>query len=135
MTRRWLLQLGSNLPTDAVLHSALQRLGGLGAVEVLAPPQRLAPAGGQGPDYVNALVSLDCPLDREALHPALRQIESDLGRDRNDPQRVAIDIDLLALDEGHGWLADTRALAKGELQRWPTTHLLAQAQIDLAARS
>ncbi len=133
MARRWLLLLGSNQPQDSTLRAALKRLGSLGATQALTPIEHLRPASGTGPWYFNALIALQADLPREALRETLRRIEAELGRDRNDPARVAIDIDLLGSQQDDLWRADAHALAKGEPTRWPTAHLLTLAGLCLVS--
>lgn len=130
MTRRWLLLLGSNLPEDNTLRAAQERLGSLGAMQALTPIEHLRPASGTGPRYFNALLVVDSTLSRDELREALRRIESELGRDRSDRARVAIDIDLLGWQQDGAWRADPRAMAKGEFSRWPATHLLEMAGVS-----
>lgn len=131
MTRRWLLLLGSNLPEDDTLRAAQERLGCAGSVQALTPIEHLRPASGPGSWYFNSLVALDSDLPRERLREVLRQIEVELGRDRSDPARVAIDIDLLGWQQDGTWQGDPHALNKGELSRWPATHLLEVAGVAL----
>lgn len=131
MARRWLLLLGSNLPEDDALRTAQERLGTLGAVQMLTPIEHLRPASGTGPRYFNALLVVDSTLSRDELRDTLRRIESELGRDRSDPARVAIDIDLLGWQHNNLWRADEHALAKGEPTHWPTMHLLKLAGLSL----
>lgn len=123
---RWLLLLGSSLPTDACMQRALVRLGALGAVRAVTPVRR-CPSYDGTPDrwYFNALAELDATLDRTALHARLRAIEAELGRRRDVPGEVAIDLDILARHAGGGWQADAHALAKGDLDH-PITQTLLQ---------
>lgn len=130
MARRWLLLLGSNLPEDDTLRAAQGRLGTPGSVQALTPIVHLRPASGSGPRYFNALLILDSTLSRDDLRETLRRIELELGRDRSDQARVAIDIDLLGWQQDGAWRADPHALAKGEFSRWPATHLLEMAGVS-----
>lgn len=132
MARHWLLLLGSNQPDDGTLRAAQERLGSLGAVQALTPIEHLRPASGKGPWYFNTLIALHSELPRDGLRESLRRIEIELGRDRREPDIVAIDIDLLGWQQHDLWHADAHALAKGEPTRWPTTHLLKLAGLSLA---
>lgn len=128
MSRRWLLVLGSNLSDDRCLHQAMTALEALGKVARLTPVL-LTPARHGGGHYHNALVRLGSDLPAAALRQALKRVETALGRVRDDSGVVAIDIDPLALDEGHGWQPDARALEKNEFIRAPVPQLLARAGI------
>ena len=123
---RWLLLLGSSLPTDACVQRALVRLGELGTVRAATPVRRCPSyAGEPGRWYFNALAELDSALDHVALHARLRTIEADLGRRRDVPAEVAIDLDILASHVDGDWQADAHALAKGDLDH-PITQTLLQ---------
>jgi 7,8-dihydro-6-hydroxymethylpterin-pyrophosphokinase len=91
-------------------------------------------AGESGRWYFNALAELVTVLDRAPLHARLRAIEAQLGRRRDVPGEVAIDIDLLASDAGDGWQADRHALAKGDLDHPVTQALLQLAGVDAVRR-
>lgn len=123
---RWLLLLGSSLPTDAGVQRALVRLRALGSVRALTPVRR-CPSYDGTPDrwYFNALAELDSALDHAALHARLRAIEAALGRRRDVPGEVAIDLDILARQVDGSWQADAHALAKGDLDH-PITQTLLQ---------
>lgn len=49
-----------------------------------------------GPDYLNAMATATTTLSPDAVRLALKQIERNLGRQKLDKQRIAIDLDLLA---------------------------------------
>lgn len=133
--RHWLLLLGSSLPTDACLQRALVGLTALGEVRVATPVRRFPSyAGEPSRRYFNALAELATPLDRDALRTRLRALEAQLGRRRDVPGEVAIDLDLLAFADGTGWRADAHALAKGDLDHPTTRTLLALAGIDAIRR-
>lgn len=133
--RRWLLLLGSSLPTDDRLQRALSRLGELGTAHAVTPVRRFPSYTGEpGRWYFNALAELDSAQGRDQLHAQLRAIEAQLGRRRDVPGEVAIDLDILAVDDGHGWRTDAHALAKGDLDHPTTRGLLALAGIDTIRR-
>lgn len=128
---RWLLLLGSNLDDDARVRAALDALCTLGPVNQATAIRRL-PAHGDAsaPDYHNALATLHADLDRDTLVAHLKRIEKELGRVRGSG-RVAIDIDLLARQDGARWVADTHAFEKGDLAHAPAPLLLREAGIDV----
>ncbi|PWK83880.1 2-amino-4-hydroxy-6-hydroxymethyldihydropteridine diphosphokinase [Fulvimonas soli] len=126
--RRWLLLLGSSLPDDARVRAALDRLAELGAAAPLTPIRRF-PSHSGGGEYYNALARLDAALGRAALRERLRALEAALGRRRDVPGEVAIDVDILAGLDGTRWRADPHARAKGEFGRAPVQALLRQAGI------
>lgn len=125
----WLLLLGSNDPDDARLWQALQRLAEFGRVDCLGV-HHLPPREGEGAWFYNALVRFETGLAAPELKVVLRAIEVALGRDRNTPLQVAIDIDILACDR-QGWLADRHAQDKGDLTGWPASQLLAEAGLQV----
>jgi 2-amino-4-hydroxy-6-hydroxymethyldihydropteridine diphosphokinase len=130
MPHRWLLLLGSSLPTDERLRAALDRLAELGTPTPLTAIEQFPSHSGGGP-YYNALVRLDTALDRTALRERLRTLEAMLGRRRDGPGEVAIDVDLLAHHIDGCWQADTHAQAKGEFVREPVATLLRQAGVEV----
>ncbi len=133
--QRWLLLLGSSLPTDAGVQRALVALGALGVVRAVTPVQRFPSYTGEpGRWYFNALAVLENAQGRAALHAQLRAIEAHLGRRRDVPGEVAIDLDILASDDGCGWQADAHALAKGDLDHPTTRSLLALAGVGKIQR-
>jgi 2-amino-4-hydroxy-6-hydroxymethyldihydropteridine diphosphokinase len=129
---RRLLLLGSNLAGPERMQDALAGLAALGSVIPLTPIRRLPAAHGDASRlYYNVLVTLDCTLGREALRARLRQIEAELGRQRNGSGVVAIDIDLLATQAAERWLADPHALEKREFAQTPARELLEAAGITI----
>lgn len=98
-TRPCGIALGSNLGDRAasitrardLLHAQFGALlqSGLYATE----PQNCPP---DSPDYVNAVIELDCPLQPEELLQATQRIERELGRTRTgiygEPRTVDLDI-------------------------------------------
>lgn len=102
--------LGANLgDAPAALRAAAQALATLPGCELQAASRlyRSAPIDSNGPDYWNAVLSLETSLTPEALLNELQAIELQHGRER--PYRNAprtLDLDLLA--QG----AETRAGAQ-----------------------
>jgi len=94
--------LGSNLgDREQNLTAALQSLSRIDAVAVTGCSSLYdsAPVGPPQPRYLNAVVSLDCGLSPQRLLCILKQIETDLGRQKG-PRWAArpIDLDLLLWD-------------------------------------
>ncbi|PPE69381.1 2-amino-4-hydroxy-6-hydroxymethyldihydropteridine diphosphokinase [Caldimonas thermodepolymerans] len=91
--------LGANLG-DALqtLRGAARALAGLPGVTAAAGSSvyRTAPVDAGGPDFLNAVVRLECTHDARTLFGQLREIEQRYGRER--PYRNAprtLDLDLL----------------------------------------
>ena len=88
--------IGANLGDAAqTVRAAAERLRPLGLVR-LSSLYRSAPIDAAGPDFVNAVAELDCPLAPLELLRELQAIERDFGRQR--PYRNAprtLDLDLL----------------------------------------
>ncbi len=127
--RRWLLLLGSNLAGPERIRRALETLAVLGPVKALTPIERMPARGDSSRFYYNALAALDCDLDRDALRAQLKRIELELGRVRDGSGRVAIDIDVLAMQADGRWLADPHALEKNEFTQTPARELIEAAAI------
>lgn len=135
MSLRWLLLLGSNLPSSDNLHAALRALEEHGEAQLVTGVHHLPPrGGGDGRPYYNALAVLTSPMQEGDVRRLLKRIEAALGRSREASPVVAIDIDPLALDHGAGWVADPRALEKGELGAWPVPDLLREADAVIRER-
>lgn len=132
---RWLLLLGSNLPNPERIQQAFKRLPALGAVTALTPIERMPARGDASRFYYNALATLDCDLDRDALRAQLKQIEIELGRVRDESGEVAIDIDLLAMQANGSWLADPHALEKREFTQTPAREMIEAAAIMIEVRN
>jgi 2-amino-4-hydroxy-6-hydroxymethyldihydropteridine diphosphokinase len=97
--------LGSNLanPVHQIKH-AVSQLRALPDTQVLAvsPLYHSKPVGPvqQQPDFINAAVKLDTPLEPIDLLDRLLQIENDMGRTRSvDKGPRIIDLDLLLYDQ------------------------------------
>lgn len=102
-----LVALGANLPSSAgipldSLRAALARLLEIPQVRLRAVSRFWhTPAfpAGTGPDYLNAVAMLHCPLSAADLLAELHRIEAELGRVRQGARWQArpIDLDLLAM--------------------------------------
>jgi 2-amino-4-hydroxy-6-hydroxymethyldihydropteridine diphosphokinase len=128
-TRRWLLLLGSNLAGPERIRQSLETLAVFGPVKALTPIERMPARGDPSRFYFNALATLDCDLDRDALRAQLKRIETELGRVRDGSGEVAIDIDLLAMETNNRWQADAHALEKHEFTQTPARDLIAAANL------
>jgi 2-amino-4-hydroxy-6-hydroxymethyldihydropteridine diphosphokinase len=104
--RRAYLGLGANLgEPEQTLHAALEALKSIERSELVgvSPFYRSAPVDCDGPDFVNAVASLDTELEPYALLLHLQDIELMLGRKRRgggerNVSRKA-DLDLLLLGD------------------------------------
>ena len=92
-----LLGIGSNQHAEENIVAAMRRL------EALLPGVRFSCArifpsaqGGDVPPYTNLAAVAETELTQAELKQHLRVIEAELGRDRNTPNCVAIDLDILA---------------------------------------
>ncbi|GHA78448.1 2-amino-4-hydroxy-6-hydroxymethyldihydropteridine diphosphokinase [Cognatilysobacter bugurensis] len=124
---QWLLLLGAEAQHDT-LDAALEALRTLGEVEPLTRERLTDAASGAPKRYRNRLVSLDVPLDREALVDACKAIERAFGRGSVDG--VPLDIDVLACCVDTHWQVDAHARAKGEFDAPHVRLLLADAGLD-----
>lgn len=128
---RWLLMLGSNLPTDERLRRAMAMLSSFGRVEGLGDILHLPSRSSGGMWYFNSLVAIESTLERGEFRKALASVEDALGRDRSDPEIIAIDVDVLAVECDGEWVADAHAVEKNELERWPANRLLSNAGLSV----
>jgi 2-amino-4-hydroxy-6-hydroxymethyldihydropteridine diphosphokinase len=102
------IALGSNLASafgtpEANLHTAIDRISGLGEVLAVSEFHETAPVGfTQQPDFINAALLLSTELEPIDLMRALLDIERAMGRDRtHTPSKGPriIDLDLLLMDD------------------------------------
>jgi 2-amino-4-hydroxy-6-hydroxymethyldihydropteridine diphosphokinase len=110
-TRRYVLLLGTTLASPQVLRLAAELLSAHGLVEATSPVEQ-APSvtPGDGRRFHNQALVLATDLANDALVPALKQLETELGRVPGDPQCV-IDIDLACECDAHGivlWRDDAK---------------------------
>lgn len=131
MPVRWLLLLGSNLDSDASMHAALARLAAQGSAMLLTPIRRFPSDDGSRREYYNALVEWQHAGDDSPMLACIRQLELELGRDRGNPDEVAIDIDVLARRVDDRWHAHPHAMEKHEFERALVIALLGEAGIDV----
>ncbi len=92
-----ILGLGSNCNAAANIAAAKTRLEALlPGIQFSRTWQFPAAQGGNVPPYANLAAIADTSLSREELKQQLRRIEDSLARDRNTPDIVTIDLDILA---------------------------------------
>ena len=97
--QKFLLSLGSNFEAPDHMQAAVRELCALFSNLTFTRPIWTDPIGHEGPQYLNILVKGE--TDK------LKATESRLGRVRHDPHhRVAIDIDILQIDEERYHLSD-----------------------------
>jgi 2-amino-4-hydroxy-6-hydroxymethyldihydropteridine diphosphokinase len=115
------LGLGSNVDPVSNLRRAIRRLRRAVTVEAVSTAWESPAVGGDGPDYVNAALLVCTPRSKQWLATRLKEIENELGRERNHgrPARLTIDIDLLIFDrellENDLWSHAYRAVPVAEL--------------------
>ena len=94
-----LISLGSNCGGPGKLREAVALLRcAFGKVEATSP-EETAPLQGTGPSYFNAVALAETDLPACEVKQLLRRMEAQLGRNRDTPGIVAIDLDLLAYGE------------------------------------
>lgn len=99
------IALGANLgdPIDTLL-TAIDELRALAQCSQLQSSgfYRTAPVDATGPDYINAVVSLQTTLDAPTLLANLHAIEQAHGRERNERNAPrTLDLDLLLFGDEH----------------------------------
>ncbi len=101
MTARVYVGLGSNSEREARIREAVAVLRKyFGEIE-LSPVYDSAAVGFDGSDFLNLVVGFDTNLEVEAVAVIFRDIEDQLGRDRNQPKYASrpIDLDILTYDD------------------------------------
>jgi 2-amino-4-hydroxy-6-hydroxymethyldihydropteridine diphosphokinase len=96
------LGLGSNHEPEANLSSALDELLLQFHDLALSSVFRSKANDGSAPDYLNMAVGLETDIALPELTRLLKKIEDKHRRDRTQPQRVTLDIDLLAYGDKSG---------------------------------
>lgn len=106
--RRVVLGLGSNSDAEANIAAAIDTLAHtydllVKSTRYVGPPEVAPEAGVPIEDsavvYSNSAVLVRTADSYEELRTTLRAIEADLGRDRSNPAIVAIDIDILLIED------------------------------------
>ena len=102
---RALLGLGSNIEPRRNIESACQRLARDATVIRLSRPWWTPALGSDGPTFLNCVAVVETHLAPVALRRWLRAVEHDHGRTRGSDVNAprTLDVDLLAVDAGHGW--------------------------------
>ena len=96
--RHYILGLGSNDNAEEQMAAMIEALLQEFSEILLSPVCQTAPSHGEGPDYLNAVVSLNSSLSFSDLRSTCKSIEARLGRVRPSPV-CAADIDILAVWE------------------------------------
>jgi 2-amino-4-hydroxy-6-hydroxymethyldihydropteridine diphosphokinase len=95
------LSLGSNIQPETNLVRAIERLKKYGRIEKISSAWESESIGAEGPNYLNACVSLATSLRQvELKEQALLPIEAELGRRRGADKFAprTIDIDIVVFD-------------------------------------
>ena len=95
------LSLGSNIEPERNLVQAIDHLQDYGKLDKISNAWESESVGADGPNYLNACVSLVTPLSQTALkEQALLPIELKLGRRRGENKFAprTIDIDIVIFD-------------------------------------
>jgi 2-amino-4-hydroxy-6-hydroxymethyldihydropteridine diphosphokinase len=95
------LSLGSNIQPETNLVGAVERLQMYGRIEKISNAWESESVGAEGPNYLNACISLVTPLSQTELKArALHPIEIELGRRRSADKFAprTIDIDIVIFD-------------------------------------
>lgn len=96
------IALGSNLQQpNTQLNNAIQSIQKLGEVVAVSPfYQSTAIGPGTQPDYLNAVLQLDTPLEPQPLLKALQAIELAQGRKRSVANAArTLDLDILLFNQ------------------------------------
>ena len=95
------VSLGSNIDAERHLQLAVQALHQHYAPLTLSPVYQTEAVGFDGDDFLNMVASFESDEQPHALGKALKSIEDDIGRDRDQPRFSArvIDLDLLTIDD------------------------------------
>ncbi|MDE2085305.1 MAG: 2-amino-4-hydroxy-6-hydroxymethyldihydropteridine diphosphokinase, partial [Xanthomonadaceae bacterium] len=131
MARCWLLQLGSNFPSDKIVRSALAILAGAGILTTLTKIKKFGSYDGKRRSYYNVLVSFVAVGERNEIVAMLKRIERELGRSGSPNDTVTIDLDILASLQNAEWIPDRYALQKREFERPPVVAMLRDARIRI----
>lgn len=98
---RAIVSLGSNLPCSAdIIRDAARRLRTVGR-QIRWSGVYFGPDDtGRGPQYANAVMELELPVDRQALHEFTRGLEAAAGRTPESKSIgiMPLDIDLVVWD-------------------------------------
>lgn len=95
------VSLGSNIDAERHLQLAVRALHQRFKPVKLSPVYQTEAVGFEGDDFLNLVASFDSNEKPQTLGRALKSIEDDIGRDRDQPRFSArvIDLDLLTVDD------------------------------------
>jgi 2-amino-4-hydroxy-6-hydroxymethyldihydropteridine diphosphokinase len=95
------VSLGSNIDREPNLRRAIARLREVFGGLRLSPVYQTAAVGFSGDDFYNLVACFDSDESPQEVVALLKQIEDELGRERNLPKFSArsIDLDLLTYDQ------------------------------------
>lgn len=94
---RIIVGIGSNdAAAENKIAAAVDEMRGLGFNLTITRNVSSRDIRGGETTYFNALAMFDAEIERELLEAVLKTIEDKLGRDRENPVEVAVDLDLLA---------------------------------------
>lgn len=98
---RFFISVGSNTEAkDSNVDAAISRLKSSYPEGFIASPLYHTPsASGIGDDYANAVVIIQTNLSSEELNSALKIMEMEFGRKKNNKAEVALDLDIVIQDE------------------------------------
>lgn len=95
MTELAILELGSNIDPERHLPAAIRAIKALGTIQGISKVYETEPFGPPGqPAFINAALALSTELQPLALRHALRQIETEQGRQRSSDRYAPRGIDL-----------------------------------------
>lgn len=114
------LGIGSNLARRRHIGAGVDALRQRFGVLRLSPVYRSPSAGFDGPDFYNLVALFETSLAIDALHDALRHIESSAGRQRGDDAFVSRTLDIDILLYGDAVLhASGYDVPRGEILEYP----------------
>jgi 2-amino-4-hydroxy-6-hydroxymethyldihydropteridine diphosphokinase len=90
-----LVGIGSNQDPLSALRAAVTALARRHGAIVCSAVYRSRAAGTPAPDYLNMVVRLATELNVDALEAELADLETAVGRTRDDPRTCRLDLDLL----------------------------------------
>ena len=91
------LGLGANIDPEACLQAGIAALRQHFSQVRLSPVYQTEAIGIDGPDFLNMVVEIDCHLCLAELRAWIKQIETEHGRERSEPQPSChrLDMDVL----------------------------------------
>lgn len=94
------INLGSNVDPQVNIQKAVASMREVFGELLFSPVYQSAAVGFEGDDFLNLVAAFETEKPVETIVAEMRQIEDDLGRDRNQPRLSAraIDLDILLYD-------------------------------------